>query len=171
MKGAYSEWQEMREHRHEMKEEEEKRRLLREGEISKEQAEKEKNKNRLQDVASVGIAALGMKGAYSEWQEMREHRHEMKEEEEKRSRHRAKREARRRKSMIAAQQYRNSGYAGSMPNLVTPAYTGYGGPHSAGPVTTYYDGNPYGAVSQQQMPGPFPPPPMGMPPQTRSDVH
>jgi len=46
------------------------------GEISREEARKKKNKARLQDAAAIGIAALGIKGAYSEWQEVQEHRHE-----------------------------------------------------------------------------------------------
>lgn len=47
------------------------------GEMSPEEARKKKNKARLQDAAAIGIAALGIKGAYSEWQEVQESRKEM----------------------------------------------------------------------------------------------
>jgi hypothetical protein len=58
------------------------------GEISPEEAKKKKNKARLQDAAAIGIAALGIKGAYSEWQEVQEHRSELAElNEERKKRH------------------------------------------------------------------------------------
>ena len=47
------------------------------GELSPEEAKKKKNQARLQDAAAIGIAALGIKGAYSEWQEVQEHRKEL----------------------------------------------------------------------------------------------
>ncbi len=47
------------------------------GTMSPEEARKKKNKARLQDAAAIGIAALGIKGAYSEWQEVQESRGEM----------------------------------------------------------------------------------------------
>ena len=58
------------------------------GEISPEEAKKKKNKARLHDAAAIGIAALGIKGAYSEWQEVQEHRHELAgQNEERKKRH------------------------------------------------------------------------------------
>lgn len=58
------------------------------GELSPEEARKKKNKARIQDAAAIGIAALGIKGAYSEWQEVQENRHELAEElEERKKRH------------------------------------------------------------------------------------
>jgi len=159
-----------------MEKREARRKALKEGEISPEQAKREKNKNRLQDVASVGIAALGMKGAYSEWREMGETRKEIREQKEKNERHRAKREARRRKmSMLAADNYVGSGYAGSMPNLGTYPHDPYrptGVPYSTASSFHYADDNPYGALTQPPayVPSPsvpygnFPPPPMGVPP-------
>lgn len=58
------------------------------GELSPEEARKRKNKARIQDAAAIGIAALGIKGAYSEWQEVQENRHEVAEQqEERRKRH------------------------------------------------------------------------------------
>ena len=140
------------------------RRALRDGEISKEQAKKDKNKNRLQEAASIGIAALGLKGAYSEWKEMSETQKEIKEEKEKRERHREKREARRRKmSLVAAHNYVDGGFTGSMPNLATyPQYSQYppppGAPYTPGSIH-YSDDNPYGAISQQPSHIPSPPPP------------
>ena len=38
------------------------------GTLSPEEAKREKNKARLQDAAAIGIAALGIKGAYGKWQ-------------------------------------------------------------------------------------------------------
>lgn len=68
------------------------------GEMSPEEAKKKKNKARLQDAAAIGIAALGIKGAYSEWQEVQEHRHETAEMEEERKKHHEKRLRKQRKS-------------------------------------------------------------------------
>ncbi|KAL8736206.1 MAG: hypothetical protein Q9166_000361 [cf. Caloplaca sp. 2 TL-2023] len=65
--------------------------LVREGEMSPEEAKKLRNKNRLQDAASVGIAALGIKGAVSEWKEMQEQRHECSEFDKKRKERHEKR--------------------------------------------------------------------------------
>ena len=46
-------------------------------EITPEESKKMRNKARLQDAAAIGIAALGIKGAYSEWKEVQEQRMEM----------------------------------------------------------------------------------------------
>lgn len=154
-----------------MEKREERRHALKEGEISQQQAKSEKNKARLQDAASIGIAALGLKGAYSEWKEMREYNHEMREQKEKLERHAKKREARRRKmSMLASQDYINSDYTGSMPNLATYPHNPYqqaGAPPYASATTVHYnDDNPYGGFSQPPPPPPpamgFPPPPIGL---------
>lgn len=59
---------------------------VREGRLSPEEAKKLKQKAMLQDAASVGIAALGIKGAISEMKEVREVNHEMKEWREEKSR-------------------------------------------------------------------------------------
>ena len=50
------------------------------GEMTPEEARRKRNKARLQDAAAIGIAALGIKGAYSEWQEVQESRHEVAEQ-------------------------------------------------------------------------------------------
>jgi len=148
------------------------REALKEGDITPEQARRQKNKARLQDVASVGIAALGVKGAYSEWKEMKEHREEVKEKRETMERHRQKREARRRKAEeLQRQHYMQSGYTGSLPNFHPPggAYYGSDGAYSQGAAspyaqvtpTQYYDDNPYSAYAAPPPPPQFPPPPMG----------
>lgn len=87
------------------------------GEMSPEEARKLKNKARLQDVAAIAIAGLGIKGAYSEWQEVQEHRQELAEEQkEKQKRH----EKRLRKAEKAAQRNgygRSNSYRSSEPDL------------------------------------------------------
>lgn len=54
---------------------EKRHKLVAEGEMSPEEARKKQTKAWVQDAAAVGIAALGIKGAFSEWKEMNEHRH------------------------------------------------------------------------------------------------
>ena len=164
-----------------MEKREARKQAYKEGDISKDEAKKMRNKNRFQDVASIGIAALGLKGAYSEWNEMKETRKEQREESEKRERHKGKREARRRKmSTGAAHSYADSGFTGSMPNLTTLApqpYSGFPPPPGAGRdpgvAPHYADDNPYasyGAIAQQPPgPGPYHPAPyMGVP---RAETH
>ncbi|KAK8174743.1 hypothetical protein BC567DRAFT_296626 [Phyllosticta citribraziliensis] len=130
---------------------ENRRKLVSEGEMSPEEARKRKSKNMLQDAAAVGIAALGIKSAFSEWKEMNEQRHLVHDLETKR---RKKRKARER----AAQQQReqqiqnqrlllSNGSANPSGPTAPPAGYGYGAP-------TYADANPYSA-------GNLPPPPMG----------
>lgn len=156
------------------------KRAVVEGKISAEQAKNNRNRDRLQDAASIGIAALGLKGAYSEWKEMKEHREEFLEEVSKHERHHAKREARRKKyKQIERRGYSDSGYASSMPNLHSPppsGPTGYGSQHfdpppnynNYGPPANmqYNDGNPYGGSFAAPPPNhmnetPLPPPPVG----------
>ncbi|KAI4164086.1 MAG: hypothetical protein LQ342_002322 [Letrouitia transgressa] len=113
-----------------------------EGKISPEEARKQKNKARLQDAASVGIAALGIKGAVSEWKEMQEQRHECLEFEEKmKERH----ERRLRK----AEEQEQARYASSEPNLIRPKY-------APSATSSYPDDNPYHTGQ------PLPPPPIGV---------
>lgn len=64
---------------------------LKEGKISPEEAQKKKSKAVLQDAASVGIAALGIKGAISEWKEVKEQREEHLRFEEERHKRQEKR--------------------------------------------------------------------------------
>jgi hypothetical protein len=123
---------------------EKRHKLVMEGEMSPEEARKRKSKNMLQDAAAVGIAALGLKSAFSEWKEMNEHRHGVQELEDKRRKRRKMREKRDRES-------RNHGGQNAIA-YPYPVPAGYGPP-------AYADGNPYAAV------GNLPPPPMGNAPQ------
>lgn len=73
------------------------------GELSPQEARKLHNKARIQDVAAIGIAALGIKSAYGEWKEVQENRHELgTQKTERQERHekrlkKAEKEARRRR--------------------------------------------------------------------------
>ncbi|KAF1943213.1 hypothetical protein EJ02DRAFT_400852 [Clathrospora elynae] len=122
---------------------EKRRKLVGEGEMTPEEARKRKSKNMLQDAAAVGIAALGIKSAYSEWKEMNEQRHSVKELE---ARRRKRRKARERKEKEARQI--------ALGGMNGPGANPYAYPVAAQPYpTTYADANPYGSA--------VPPPPMG----------
>jgi len=141
------------------------------GKMTEEEAKKLKSKALLQDAASIGIAALGIKGAVSvslplsclqffqvqiltsfkEWKEMGEMRHEFKEfEEKKEERHRKRMERQKRiKGGLEGDESnadaRRPQHHSSAPDLT------YGGRYQ----TPYYaDGNPYAS-------GGLPEPPVG----------
>jgi len=124
---------------------ENRRKLVSEGEMTPEESRKRKSKNMLQDAAAVGIAALGIKSAYSEWKEMNEQRHSVKELEARRRKRRKARERKEREARLNTLNGVNAqnGYANqyAYPVAANPAYP-----------TAYADANPYGAM---------PPPPMG----------
>lgn len=144
------------------------RKKVERGEITPEEARKKKNKARLQDAAAVGIAALGIKGAYSEWKEMNDQRHEVHEFDLRR----AERHARRAQRLEDAKKYGlaqggwQDQYSASTPNLhstgsmhppqvYSPEPGQYASRYygdSAGPH--YSDGNPF-------VTGGLPPQPMG----------
>lgn len=130
---------------------EKRHKMVLEGEMSPEEARKRKSKNMLQDAAAVGIAALGIKSAFSEWKEMNESRKEKHELEARRRRHRKAREKRERE----AQQFQQVGPYG-YPGYPTPG-PGYG---DANPYHAY--GN-QGYGGNQAYAGSLPPPPMGAP--------
>lgn len=120
------------------------------GRLSPEEARKLKSKALLQDAASVGIAALGIKGAISEMKEAREMSHEITEwqhEKEERHKKRLERLERQRRKLDYSsddEDYdRGSMYSrGSRANSRAPPgpRRGYDdGPH-------YSDGNPYAAL-------------------------
>ncbi|KAF2276174.1 uncharacterized protein EI97DRAFT_458667 [Westerdykella ornata] len=115
---------------------EKRRRMVKEGDMSPEESRKLKYKNILQDAAAVGIAALGIKSAYSEWKEMNDHRRNVHELEARRRKRRKAREKREREARMGMP-------GGGMAPI--PYQTGM----------YYPDGNPYGAG--------VPPPPMGAP--------
>ncbi|KAL9608098.1 MAG: hypothetical protein Q9167_007047 [Letrouitia subvulpina] len=75
------------------------------GDMTVEEARRLKNKARLQDTAAIGIAALGIKGAYSEWQEVQEHRQELSKEKQERAKRHEKR-------LRKASKYGGSSYGG-----------------------------------------------------------
>jgi hypothetical protein len=126
---------------------ENRRKLVAGGEMSPEEARKRKSKNMLQDAAAVGIAALGIKSAFSEWKEMNEQRHSVKELEMRRRKRRKQRERREKEARLNALHGQNG--------MANP----YAYPVAANPYpTSYADANPYGAV---------PPPPIGSPPGAR----
>ncbi|KAK4226935.1 hypothetical protein QBC38DRAFT_211913 [Podospora fimiseda] len=127
---------------------------VKEGKLSEDQAKKMKHKALLQDAASVGIAALGIKGAISEIQEAREVKHEMHEwkmQKEERKKRRLERQLRLRNGGFADDDHGDDGGV----NFVGrhPADIGYStAPPRAdryyhdenGP--RYLDGNPYAAL-------------------------
>ena len=132
------------------------KKALREGEISPEEARKKKNKDRLQDAASVGIAALGIRGAISEWKELKESREEhLKFEEERQKRHekrlqiledRIKRNEQQRQRQQDTVRPNSIGYTHSDSGLAHGSYPqtfSQKGPYSNG--LHYTDDNPYAA--------------------------
>lgn len=134
---------------------EKRRKLVGEGEMTPEEARKRKSKNMLQDAAAVGIAALGIKSAYSEWKEMNEQRHSVKELESRRRKRRKQRERREREARENALYGGGIGGGGFPPtmNVANPyAYPVAQQPQPQPYPTTYADANPYGSM---------PPPPMG----------
>jgi hypothetical protein len=128
---------------------EKRRKLVGEGEMSPEEARKRKSKNILQDVAAVGIAALGIKSAYGEWKEVQESRKEKHEIDE-----RKRRRAKAREKKLEEDAHKLQG--------------GWGG-HDGGAMSPNYpDANPYGAYGGMTYPGGYgasiPPPPGNGPP-------
>jgi len=126
-----------------------------EGELSAEKARKLKSKNMLQDAAAVGIAALSIKSAFSEWKEMNEHR-KSKHEAYARRRKRIKAREKREREMKMSGGYGGGGYGG-----------GYGRSGGGGAGDYYRGGGPpqYGDANPYQPYGnDIPPPPVGAPP-------
>jgi hypothetical protein len=116
------------------------RKKVLEGSMSPEEAKKLRNRARLQDAASIGLAALGIKGAVSEWKEMNEQRREF---------HEAKRrlaEHKKQKMLAASKQY-------SDPDLHR-RYSFDNGSHRGRYRSRYDDVSPYAQSA-------VPPPPIG----------
>ncbi|OLN92874.1 hypothetical protein CCHL11_08803 [Colletotrichum chlorophyti] len=118
---------------------------VREGRLSPQEAKKLKTKAILQDAASVGIAALGIKGAWSELKEAKEMTRECKVfQQQKAERHQRRLERQRRLNDGEGRRSRaDDWYTSASPRADRYDY---------GPV--YHDGNPYSA-------GPLPAPPVG----------
>jgi hypothetical protein len=125
---------------------------VKEGRLSPEEAKKLKSKALLQDAASVGIAALGIKGAISELKEANEMRHEMREwKEEREERHRKRLERQKRLMNGHADDRDDSNYDRRRADSWSPTAPRRGGGYDGGP--RYTDGNPYSAA--------LPAPPVG----------
>jgi len=120
---------------------------VREGEMTPEEARKLKAKATLQDAASVGIAALGIKGAISEIKEANEMRHECREFREKKEERHRKRLERQKKSSSSKGSESSGGRRQS--NAPVP----YDDRYDRGP--RYIDDNPYYSTSA------LPAPPVG----------
>lgn len=122
---------------------------VQEGEMTPEEARKLKAKATLQDAASVGIAALGIKGAISEIKEANEMRHECREFREKKEERHKKRLERQKKSSS------NRGSEGGGNRRKSNGYiqAPYDDRYDRGP--RYIDDNPYYSTSA------LPAPPVG----------
>jgi hypothetical protein len=121
---------------------------VQEGEMTPEEARKLKAKATLQDAASVGIAALGIKGAISEIKEANEMRHECREFREKKEERHKKRLERQKKTPSKGSE---SGGRRRQTNGYTQAP--YDDGYERGP--RYIDDNPYYSTSA------LPAPPVG----------
>lgn len=112
---------------------------VKDGEITQEEARKRRIKANTLDAFSVGLAALGIKGAYAEWKEVNEKRKETKHFQDECAQRARKREMRRCRSQGSAPNSRRR-----WPDEIEyPNDSRHG--HSNG--FSYHDGNPYGATS------------------------
>ncbi|KAJ5620368.1 hypothetical protein N7510_004352 [Penicillium lagena] len=112
---------------------------LESGEITAEEARKRKMKANVMDTVGVGLAALGIKGAYGEWKEVHEKRKEKNEFQEKCAERARKREMRRSRSQGAIPSRRRR-----WPDEIESA-------HGSNNTLNYRDGNPYSARSTAQI--------------------
>ena len=137
-----------------------------EGKMSSAEARKKKNKARLQDAASIGIAALGIKGAIGEWKEMKEQREEHHQFEQERQERHEKRLRKLEDHLNSNQQHQpdqadtirpaNAGYSYLNPGLAQGSYqpaVSQTGPYWNGP--RYADGNPYATEALPPPIGPY----------------
>ncbi|KAH0351311.1 hypothetical protein KCU83_g4425, partial [Aureobasidium melanogenum] len=124
--------------------------LVQEGEMSPAEARKKQTKAWVQDAAAVGIAALGIKGAFSEWKEMNEHRREIHELEKRK----ALKQRRREKQDREARRAQEASLYRMLPLLQQQQQFG-------APQAPMQPGN------QMMYPGNLPPPPPGPPPAAR----
>ncbi|KAF2770989.1 hypothetical protein EJ03DRAFT_51836 [Teratosphaeria nubilosa] len=142
---------------------EKRHKLVAEGRLSPEDARKKQTKAWVQDAAAVGIAALGIKGAFSEWKEMNEHRREVheiekrKRERRKKQENKAKLEEREQRERMQALMMQHPmamyGMQNGMPMMPYGTHGGYGAQQqtggaqqAAGPPPDN-SGNPYAAAS------------------------
>ncbi|OAQ91547.1 hypothetical protein VFPFJ_03287 [Purpureocillium lilacinum] len=125
---------------------------VKEGRLSPAEAKKLKTKAIMQDAASVGIAALGIKGAIGEMKEAKEMTHECKEFKEEKARRHERREMRRQQGRSLRDG--SSRRADSLPAGPRSRYGGNESDEEDDYGPRYYDDNPYNA-------GRLPAPPMG----------
>ena len=123
---------------------------VKKGTLSKEEAKREMNKARLQDAAAVGIAALGIKGAYGKWQGVQASHSEFKEHKKARKERHQKRVEKEKKRNGSPGSRPGSGYGKDY-----QSDGGYGAPgrriengsardgNRNDSVARYQDGNPY----------------------------
>lgn len=110
---------------------------VKEGRLSTEEAKKLKTKAIMQDAASVGIAALGVKGAFEGMKEAKEMQNECKEFKEEKIRRHERRLMRQQRSAKGDDRQRSGSWAPPRPQ---------NGWESEDDDWRYYDGNPYGAA-------------------------
>lgn len=111
---------------------------VKDGEITAEEARKRRIKANTMDAFTVGLAAVGIKGAYGEWKEVNEKRKETKHFRDECAQRAAKREMRRSRSQGSAPRSRRR-----WPDEIEYPDSHYG----RGGGLSYHDGNPYGATS------------------------
>ena len=154
-----------------------------EGEISPQEARRKRNKGRLKQAASIGVAALGVRGAYTEWKEMKEQRHEAINFKAKMERKRQRRSLRAQGHILTPNSDDSTSdlrtgaaasrglrpptsypygapppeYRRSAPDLASPGPSMYS-PYPDSPGPHYEDANPYHGPSQSQLPNYGPPP-------------
>ncbi|CAL5870899.1 uncharacterized protein PFLUO_LOCUS5140 [Penicillium psychrofluorescens] len=112
---------------------------LESGEITAEEARKRKMKANATDAIGVGLAALGIKGAYGEWKEVHEKRKEHKCFRDECAKREQKREMRRSHSQGATSSRRSR-----WPDEIEPA-------RGSSNTLNYRDGNPFDARSTAQI--------------------
>ncbi|KAJ5285845.1 hypothetical protein N7524_001151 [Penicillium chrysogenum] len=116
---------------------------LKEGEITPEEARKHRMKANTKDAVSIGLAALGIKGAYSEWKEVMEKNKENTHFREECAQRAVKRERRRARSQAAPSRHHR------WPDEIEYAPSTNDSRSDHG--TFYRDGNPYGAHEAPQI--------------------
>ncbi|KAJ5494382.1 hypothetical protein N7463_010469 [Penicillium fimorum] len=116
---------------------------LKEGEITPEEARKRRLKANTKDAVSIGLAALGIKGAYGEWKEVMEKRKETTHFQEECAQRAIKRERRRARSQGAPSRRHR------WPDEIEYAPSINESRNDHAPV--YRDGNPYGAHETAQI--------------------
>ncbi|KAJ5329359.1 hypothetical protein N7452_009749 [Penicillium brevicompactum] len=115
---------------------------LKEGEITPEEARKRRMKANTMDAVSIGLAALGIKGAYGEWKEVNEKRKENHHFQEECAHRAVKREMRRAKSQSTPSRSR-------WPDEIEYAQSSNDSWKDHTPI--YRDGNPYAAHEAPQI--------------------